>query len=118
MKNLNFAIKKLEQAIEQDRNFITQQYKITKQQVVDKITSPPIFLLAFVTGGLLGKQIKRMFKYKPTPRSAARKSKMLFLPKLLALSSEISVAINLFKRFKKLADSLIKKTDSNLTVMP
>lgn len=115
MPKLTCAIKQLEQEITLNKQAIYLQFEYTKTQLTNKLTSPPVFLIAFVTGSLLGKQIKRTFKQRPAANASSR-VKLSFLQKIITLSSEISVAIKMFNRFKSMAANLTKKSNSTMTV--
>lgn len=116
MTKLTADIKRLEQEIAQNRQAAYLQFKHTKTQLKGKLTSPPIFLVAFVTGGLLGKQFKRSLKKQRPLLRANSRAKLSILQKIAALSSEISLAINLFHRLKNMVTHLTQKKDSTATI--
>lgn len=120
MKKLTNKIKLLEQEIVQSRQTVYWQYQNTKTQFADKITSkissPPFFMLAFVAGGLIGKKVKRNLKSQATTLRRSPREKLSLVQKMVALSSEISVAIKVFNRVKPLLARLTQKTNSAMTV--
>lgn len=116
MRNLIRRINQLEQEINQNRQAVYLQYHYTKLQLTEKLTSPPLFLIAFISGGLIGKKIKRTLKKRPSSSSTHTPEKKSFLQKIIALSSEISIAINLYNRLKHTKDKLIQKTDDRIPV--
>ncbi len=118
MKNLKRAIKQLEQDINQNRQIIYGQYQLTKsqgkQQLIDKLVSPPVLITAFILGSLIAKKVKTTLKTSSKTKTKHPSEKISLVQKLLALSSEISVGISLFNRFKPFIAHLTQKTDRHI----
>lgn len=106
MRNLNQAILHLEEEINRQRCMARITYRRTKTLFSKKVAAPSTLLIAFITGGMLGRSIKRQLKPLPATQQRPGNVKKRRLDKLLIISSEISAVLGFFNTLKKALNAL------------